>query len=343
MWVRGGPVPCQGIAYVGTVRTHRRGGSSDTPGVATQIMHESIRKARERGQVLSALMPFRNSFYEHFGYGLIERRHDWTVPISVLPKGDFDGLRYYRTTDVEALAACRQKRVCRGQGDIKRTKQAWEYFLRRFEDGFFVVDRPEESGPVCGYMGFAAEPVGGKPGVRVSELGYEDIAALQRLLHMLSSLKDQYGSAILTLPADLPLNRLLRESQMPHKSVVHATAECRPCTRMQVKVLDHKALLEAMTSLPPELRGKVNVAVHEAEKTVSRFAIDFSDGRASVTPTDATPQFECRDTVWSAIAMGELPAGRAVELGQASCTSPAALAVLDALAHGPMPFCNEPF
>ena len=27
MWIRGACVPCQGVAYVGTVKTHRRGGS----------------------------------------------------------------------------------------------------------------------------------------------------------------------------------------------------------------------------------------------------------------------------------------------------------------------------
>ena len=31
-------------------------------------------------QVISALMPFRGSFYEHFGYGIAECRCTWTVP-----------------------------------------------------------------------------------------------------------------------------------------------------------------------------------------------------------------------------------------------------------------------
>jgi predicted acetyltransferase len=35
MWIRGQSFPCQGVAWVGTVKTHRRSG-----GVATQIMRE---------------------------------------------------------------------------------------------------------------------------------------------------------------------------------------------------------------------------------------------------------------------------------------------------------------
>src|SRR6476646_6257325 len=73
MWVRGQAFPCQGVAYVGTIKTARRSG-----GIASAIMRETLNKARHRGQVLSALMPFRGSFYEHFGYGLVERRASWT-------------------------------------------------------------------------------------------------------------------------------------------------------------------------------------------------------------------------------------------------------------------------
>ena len=74
MWLRGGCVPCQGVAYVGTIKTHRRGGSKGERGIASQLMSETLRKAREREEAVTALMPFRASFYSHFGYGLAERR-----------------------------------------------------------------------------------------------------------------------------------------------------------------------------------------------------------------------------------------------------------------------------
>lgn len=98
MWVRGGIIPCQGVAWVGTVKTHRRRVSGED-GVATQVMRETLRRARERGQVVSALMPFRASFYEHFGYGLVEQRNEWTLPLAVLPHGSFEGIRFYQPKD----------------------------------------------------------------------------------------------------------------------------------------------------------------------------------------------------------------------------------------------------
>ena len=44
-------------------------------------------------------MPFRASFYEHFGYGLAELRHEWTVPLSIFPTGDFAGFRFAEQSD----------------------------------------------------------------------------------------------------------------------------------------------------------------------------------------------------------------------------------------------------
>src|ERR1700722_13941720 len=47
MWVRGATIPCQGVAWVGTIKTMRRRGSG-SEGVATAIMKETLRRGRER-------------------------------------------------------------------------------------------------------------------------------------------------------------------------------------------------------------------------------------------------------------------------------------------------------
>src|SRR4029079_11378161 len=119
MWVRGGPVTCQGAAFVGTVKTQRRRGGGDE-GIGTAVMREVLRAARERGFVVSALMPFRGSWYEHFGYGIVERRADWTVPMSILPAGEFETVRFYDPQrDRAPIAECRQRVAQRGQADIE--------------------------------------------------------------------------------------------------------------------------------------------------------------------------------------------------------------------------------
>src|SRR5438034_1356531 len=55
MWVRGSVIPCQGVAWVGAIKTfRRRGGGDGSPGAASAVMREVLGKARERGEVVSA-------------------------------------------------------------------------------------------------------------------------------------------------------------------------------------------------------------------------------------------------------------------------------------------------
>jgi predicted acetyltransferase len=344
MWVRGGSVRCQGVAFVGTVKTQRRR-SADEKGIGTAVMREVLRAARERGQVVSALMPFRASWYEHFGYGIVERRADWIVPMSILPPGEFETVRFYDAArDRQPLMECRQRLAQRGQADIERSPAAWDAYLADVEkNGFLVVDRAGD-GPVRGWMAFEHVHRESQDTVRAYfDTGYEDTAGLKRFLHFLASLRDQYSFASIQLPRDLSLNLLLREPQMTHRANRnHPTAEMRPFTRMQVRVLDHAKLLAAM-KLPTDRSGKVVVAIRESEGSVSRLAIEIADGKASAAPTDATADLEMTDRIWAIIALGDVPATRAAELGLISVTNRTPLAVLDVFSLGPAPFCREYF
>ena len=347
MWVRGGVVPCQGVAWVGTVKTSRRGGAGTggprDPGIATRIMHETIRRGRERGQVISALMPFRGSFYEHFGYGIMERRVAWTVPIAVFPAGPADGLRFYEEADLAGLVACRQGVAEAGQCDMERSAATAAWYLGQWP-GMVVVDRPADEGPVRGWMTLErTHEADGSSTLRVAENGYADLAALRRQLHFLASLRDQYTRAVVTLPADVPLNRLLREPQITHRDARnHPTPEARPYTRMQCRILDHRRFLEAQR-LPPDVRGRVAVTVHETEGHATRLWLDFSDGHVTASPTEGAAQFECRDTTWAAVATGDLAGTDAVRYGLATATDADVASLLDVFSRGPLPFAREYF
>jgi len=108
-------------------------------------MSEVLRSARDRQFVLSALMPFRTSFYEHFGYGPVERRCEWTVPLSILPTGDFDGMHTMDPTDRPAVIDCHHRMAHRGQCDFARMPEGWDEYLA--DAGFFMVDRPDPPAP----------------------------------------------------------------------------------------------------------------------------------------------------------------------------------------------------
>jgi predicted acetyltransferase len=337
MFVRGGKIPCQGVAWVGAIKTMRRRGEGRTPGIASAVMHEMLRHARDRGDVVSALMPFRASYYEHFGYGVVERRVDWTVPISALPIGPFDGVRFYEPGDFGARADCLRRIAAAGQCDLARSDDYWKLLDQSADDGLAIIDRLGD-GAARGGMLLMHQQVNGKDVMHASGLFYEDPAALRRQLCFLASLKDQFSAAVLTLPADVPLNRLLKESQIPHRPVNHAVAEPKMYTRMQMRILDHARFLQSL-HVPIKSSGKMVVAVHECEGHVSKFEVDFNSGRAVCRPTDRSAEFECPDRVWAAVACGDIKATDAIQWGLASGKGD----FLDLLAMGSVPFCHEYF
>jgi len=183
--------------------------------------------------------------------------------------------------------------------------------------------------------------VDGQSVLQVAVQFHTDADALRRQLNFLSSLRDQYSAVQITLPADVPLNWLLKETQLPHRPVSHATVQLKTMTRMQVRVLDHVRFLHAL-KLPSSCSGKATVAVHECEGDINRFSVQIDGGRAAVGPGGSAPDFECADRIWAAVACGELPATRALRWGLASGDMKAAQS-LDALAQGPAPFCHEYF
>ena len=312
-------------------------------------MNESLRRARERGDVVSALMPFRGSYYEHFGYGFVERRTDWTVPLAIMPRGEFDTIRFFDAAkDREPLEHCRQRIAQRGQCDIERSSARWERYLEVSDCGFLVIDRHGD-GPVRGWMTFEhipSTPAGPDTVKTWFDTGYEDIATFKRFLYFLGSLRDQYTNATLQLPADLPLNLLLKEDQMTHRTARnHPTSEMRPFNRMQVRVLDHLKLLATMRLPQVDRReGKVVVAIVEPEGSTTKLAIEIApDGKIAAAATQSSADVEMTAGVWATIVTGNLPASRAAELGLISVANRTPLRVLEAFSEGPIPYCREYF
>lgn len=345
LWMRGARFDCQGVAYVGTDRANRRSGGKKGTGVASQLMTETIRMARQRSQPITALMPFRASFYEHFGYGLVEHRNDWTVPMSILPSpADAPGgFRYATDADQPRIADLRQRQVQAGQCNMERTPDGWTWFNTRYApDGFYIVDAAPD-GHLRGWMFLTTENIPGKDILHLGDWSAESPTAFARLICHAGTLRDQYSILHFQCPTDWPINHLLKESQLPHRPVNHATAQLTQQTRMQIRILDHVAVLNAL-HLPANTRGKITVAIAECEGTTSTLKLDFSDGRCQATlAPSATADVAMPDRTWASVVSGDLPASTALAWGLITATDPARAALLDNFAAGPKPFCSDAF
>lgn len=345
MHLHGAGFNTNGVAFVGTIRTERRKGTAKSgaeKGVATLLMEHTLQRSRDRGDVLTSLMPFRASYYEHFGYGLVERQARWILPMAVLPSGGDGNYRPYEPAMLPALQRLRQHIAETGQCDHERTPGQWNQMLLHMEEpagtGGFIFADIADNGDARGWVMLITEWDQGVPVAKVWDWGCASIADFRNLLSLLGSLKDQYLRAQITVPIDYSLNRMLKESQIPHRPVAHAVPALSVYTRMQVRVLDHKRLLEGIT-WRAEVRGSVVVSVRETEGHESRFRLTVESGRASVQPSSESPGFTCSDKVWAGVISGELPAVDAVRFGLAEGEG----GVLRSLGWGKKPYCGEFF
>jgi predicted acetyltransferase len=341
IWSRGAAIPCQGVAWVGTIKAARRRGGSG-PGVASALMRETLRLAREKQLVLSALMPFRVSFYEHFGFGVVERRNEWNIPLSILPDADCDAWRFAVPADRPAIAEQWQRSVQAGQCDFERPPLRWQNLFQQQEDGMFFIARSGADKPAAASAYITREAVDGRNILKVQEFSADDPESFRGLLSFCKTLRDQFSGVSITTPVDWPMNRLLTEPQIPHRPVDHVVPASHVYTRMQLRVLDHKKYLESL-HWPESVRGRVLVGIAESEGNLSRFSLELDSGRAAVAPASTEPDFQCTDRIWASIATGDLPASDAVYWGLGQAANPSSSALLDALCAGPKPFSREYF
>jgi predicted acetyltransferase len=258
-----------------------------------------------------------------------------------LPQGDVAGFGFVDGAD-DARKACRQRMVEAGQCDIERSDGAWGHWTTQEGDGYVAADR-DASGRVRSWVSWEEYKEGDKDWIRVFDCAYDSTEGLVRMLHFFASLRDQYRGLMIGLPVDLPLNLFLKETQVPHRPVNHEAAELRQVTRMQVRVLNHRRLIEGMKLPETGARGSCRVAIAESEGTFTRFEIDVEAGRAQVKPTVASADVELSDSLWAPIVLGELKATDAARLGLIKANDAGAVAVLDVFSQGRVPFCNEYF
>lgn len=346
--VRGTALPCQGVAWVGTVRSHRRR-KIDGRGLASRVMDALIAKARERTQAVSLLAPFRVSFYESFGYGVVERQHTWTIPLSTLPQADADapadggvdgiaaGFAQYQNTDFDAALSNRDRQFQQTHGDVATDAARLKHWLAALDgQGFRFVDRQDDR--VTAQFTLGTEIVDGEQIAVVHRPYWDSPAALKRLLVMLGTLRDQYAAARITLPTDVPINWWLRERQVPHRRVDHPAARCQLVTRMQAKILDVPTYVAALR--PGDgANGDLHLQIDDAT-----YRIDVQAGHATAVASSGPADLATAAPSAAAMLFGDLKPPVAQAMQRVETNRPSALALFDRLvASGPPPYCHEYF
>ena len=121
-WVSGAELPAMGLGTVAIAPTHRQ------RGLAGQMVTTALRAARERGDLLSSLYPFRASFYGRYGYGLAGDTHQYQVaPSALAPQEGRAAVEVLDSPARRAEAADFYAVWARTQtGQVRRPERLWD-------------------------------------------------------------------------------------------------------------------------------------------------------------------------------------------------------------------------
>jgi predicted acetyltransferase len=267
-WFGGRSVSLLGVAGVG-VAPEARG-----EGVALSLMLDTLRSARRRGVLLSALYPATLTLYRAAGYELAGSRYRITADLADLPteRNDLD-VSPLEPADANAVEALYRKIASERPGYLDRGAYVW----RRARES-----RKEK------YRGFAVRGPGGLEGYAyVSQRDLDD--ARELVVH---DLVTATAAAVRRLTAFFAEHRSTVQALLLRGGAVEPLVFAAPervfkvalSERWMLRVLDVTGALEARGYPPVDAAVDFELDDRTLPENAGRYRLEVSGGRARVTP-----------------------------------------------------------
>jgi predicted acetyltransferase len=212
-WISGVAMPVTGVGGVAIAPTHRK------RGLASRLLVAGFEHARERGDVGSALFPFRAAFYEGLGYGLAGEAHQYQVPPGLLPDDKRERMRVRMIDGPGDEAAMRDVYRTAAQtlqtGQLDRTERTWTRSWGR-PDLAGVLYRGEGGEPE-GYaiVRYRADLPVDRRFIEVEERVWLTLGAQRGLYGWLSTLGDQWREVVYRAHPEEGFGDRLSEPRLP--------------------------------------------------------------------------------------------------------------------------------
>jgi predicted acetyltransferase len=319
-WVRGARVPLTGVGSVAVSPEHRR------RGIGEAMLKAMLREMRQRGDAMSVLFPFRDSFYRKLGYGVIEVARQMAFSPTLLPASDeARRVRRLMLPDRPHIEALYDKTAESGHFALLRRREWWtERLWTQPRD--WVVCEGRRRGQIEGYLCYEADADAGpfRLSLTVSEFVAATPEAHRGLIGYLASLADQVAEIHFIAPGDNGWTALLKTSQNLRPglelSVYHDTGNV--VNGMMLRLNDVKAALESVP-VSSHARGEIALEVDDQilGANARAWRVRVSDGRLKVSPETARggksrlPRLAAEPDVLASIVAGTLGPMRAAEMG----------------------------
>jgi predicted acetyltransferase len=203
-----------GVGSVAVSPLHRR------RGLAARLVAEGLRRSRERGDSLSALYPFRISFYRRLGFGAAGTAEQYRLPPAAFPY-DPAGPRVQRVVedaDRAELDALYGRWMRNQTGQVVRTPAVWEQVLGQ-PDRVAVLYRAPDGEPraycVAQYRADAPAP---ERHLEVEEQVWTSPEGQRAIYGWLATLGDQWREILYRAHPDEHLALRLADPRLPSGS-----------------------------------------------------------------------------------------------------------------------------
>ncbi|MQA91800.1 MAG: GNAT family N-acetyltransferase [Gemmatimonas sp.] len=214
-WISGVRMPMTGLSTVAISATHRR------RGLAGDLVATGLREARATGDAVSALYPFRTSFYHRLGYGMSGEVRQYRVRPRDLP--DNPARRHVEIADTpEARAdipSIYDRWVPAQTGQVVRGRRAWELVWQ--QDTRHAAIYRADPDRATGYVVFRylTDDRRGGRAIDVEEIVWLDPAARAALYGWLASLADQWDFILYRAHPEESFVEFLRELCYPAEGI----------------------------------------------------------------------------------------------------------------------------
>jgi predicted acetyltransferase len=342
-WVAGQLLPCSGVGTVAISPAHRR------QRLGAELVTAALRASLERGDVLSALYPFRTPFYQKLGYGVTGEVLQYQVPPQTLPDAperlqvellDSDSAR------AEALAL--YGRWARGQtGQIERSERLWASLT--VEHDRALAGFRNAAGFLEGYalLVYRADLPRQERYLEVDELIWTTPQARRGLYAWIASLSDQWEQVLLRA---LPSHRLgdwISEPRLPPGAAplwrLWAPAAVLQLGTMS-RILDlRRAWEQRRVAAGHQFSVAIEVQDAQLAANAGSWRLTFEGGRTLVDTGAAHATLRLDVSTLSRLYMSAMTPTAAREAGLLDCDRPELLPALDATLALPEPWTFDRF
>lgn len=330
-WIGGACLPMAGVGSVTISPAFRR------RGLAEQLVAAALRAARARGDVVSALYPFRVGFYHRLGYGNAGVAEQWLIPPRTLPDSPERLQVELLETDAErGEALAFYNHWARSQnGQLVRTPGMWTYLIGQPDRA--VAGYRDASGSLAGYavVAYRTDLPRRDRFLEVDEIVWTTPAARRALYGWLASLADQWDQLLVRA---LPSHRMqdwVSEPRLPHDAAPPwllwspaATLMMGPMFRLidMAPAWQHRGIAGAA-----DMSIALDVEDAHLPDNAGRWTLSFEGGAASIARGgDARVTLRLGIATLSRIYIGAVAPTAAAAAGLLECDRPEMLPALDA-------------